>query len=45
MTGGIPLDDFITHTMPLDEINTAFELMPRGQEHSVGDSLLETLTP
>ena len=31
MTGGIPLDDFITHTMPLDEINTAFELMHEGK--------------
>jgi S-(hydroxymethyl)glutathione dehydrogenase/alcohol dehydrogenase len=31
MTGEIPLDDFITHTMPLDEINTAFELMHAGK--------------
>ena len=31
MTGEIPLDDFITHTMPLDEINTAFALMHEGK--------------
>jgi len=31
MTGDIPLDDFITHTMPLDEVNTAFDLMHQGK--------------
>ena len=31
MTGEIPLDDFITHTMPLDDINTAFDLMHEGK--------------
>ena len=31
MTGEIPLDDFITHTMPLDDINTAFDLMHGGK--------------
>ncbi len=31
MAGAIPLDAFITHTMPLAEINRAFELMEAGQ--------------
>jgi S-(hydroxymethyl)glutathione dehydrogenase/alcohol dehydrogenase len=30
-SGEIPLDTFITHTMGLDEINTAFELMHEGK--------------
>ncbi|CAK6698768.1 S-(hydroxymethyl)glutathione dehydrogenase [Synechococcus sp. CBW1107] len=30
-SGEIPLDTFITHTMPLEEINRAFELMHAGQ--------------
>ncbi|WP_369009836.1 S-(hydroxymethyl)glutathione dehydrogenase/class III alcohol dehydrogenase [Synechococcus sp. CS-603] len=29
--GEIPLDTFITHTMPLEEINRAFDLMHAGQ--------------
>lgn len=29
--GEIPLDLFITHTMPLEEINTAFDLMKEGK--------------
>ena len=29
--GEIPLDTFITHTMPLEEINTAFDLMHEGK--------------
>jgi S-(hydroxymethyl)glutathione dehydrogenase/alcohol dehydrogenase len=29
--GDIPLDSFITHTMKLDDINQAFELMHRGE--------------
>jgi len=29
--GDIPLDSFITHTMKLDDINKAFELMHRGE--------------
>nr|WP_282811627.1 S-(hydroxymethyl)glutathione dehydrogenase/class III alcohol dehydrogenase [Thauera humireducens] len=29
--GEIPLDDFITHTMPLEDINKAFDLMHEGQ--------------
>ena len=29
--GEIPLDDFITHTMPLEDINTAFALMHEGK--------------
>ena len=29
--GEIPLDDFITHTMPLEDINHAFELMHEGK--------------
>ncbi len=31
MAGEIPLDTFITHTMPLAEINRAFELMHEGR--------------
>ena len=30
-TGEIPLDSFITHTMGLDQINEAFELMHEGK--------------
>jgi S-(hydroxymethyl)glutathione dehydrogenase/alcohol dehydrogenase len=31
MSGRIRVDEFITHTMPLDRINDAFELMHRGE--------------
>jgi S-(hydroxymethyl)glutathione dehydrogenase/alcohol dehydrogenase len=31
MEGKINIDDLITHTMPLDEINTAFDLMQEGK--------------
>src|SRR5215217_3298953 len=31
MEGKINIDDLITHTMPLDEINTAFDLMHEGK--------------
>ena len=31
MDGKIAIDDMITHTMPLDEINEAFDLMHRGE--------------
>ena len=31
MEGRINIDDLITHTMPLEEINTAFDLMHRGE--------------
>ena len=31
MAGKINIDDLITHTMPLDEINTAFDLMHEGK--------------
>ena len=31
MNGKINIDDLITHTMPLDEINTAFDLMHEGK--------------
>ena len=31
MDGKIKIDDLITHTMPLDEINTAFDLMHEGK--------------
>jgi S-(hydroxymethyl)glutathione dehydrogenase/alcohol dehydrogenase len=31
MEGKINIDDLITHTMPLDEINTAFDLMNEGK--------------
>jgi len=31
LAGDIPLNDFITHTMGLEEVNEAFELMHRGE--------------
>lgn len=31
MDGGIKVDEFITHTMPLEDINTAFDLMHEGK--------------
>ena len=31
MAGKIKLDEFITHTMPLDKINEAFDLMRAGK--------------
>ena len=31
LQGDIPLDDFITHTMPLERINEAFDLMHKGE--------------
>lgn len=31
MQGDIPLNDFITHTMPLEDINEAFDLMHQGK--------------
>ncbi len=31
MEGKINIDDLITHTMPLDEINSAFDLMHEGK--------------
>jgi len=31
MEGKINIDDLITHTMPLDQINTAFDLMHKGE--------------
>ncbi|MFC6205515.1 MULTISPECIES: S-(hydroxymethyl)glutathione dehydrogenase/class III alcohol dehydrogenase [Psychrobacter] len=31
LDGEIPLNDFITHTMPLEDINKAFELMHNGE--------------
>jgi S-(hydroxymethyl)glutathione dehydrogenase / alcohol dehydrogenase len=31
MEGKINIDDLITHTMPLEDINTAFDLMHRGE--------------
>lgn len=31
MDGKINIDDLITHTMPLDEINSAFDLMHKGE--------------
>ena len=38
--GEIPLDTFITHTMGLEDINEAFELMHEGKEHPHRHSLL-----
>jgi S-(hydroxymethyl)glutathione dehydrogenase/alcohol dehydrogenase len=31
MDGEIKVDEFITHTMPLEDINTAFDLMHEGK--------------
>ena len=31
MNGQIELDKLVTHTMPLEEINTAFDLMHEGK--------------
>jgi len=31
MSGRVKLDEFVTHTMPLEEINHAFELMHGGE--------------
>ncbi|MFT5082297.1 MAG: S-(hydroxymethyl)glutathione dehydrogenase/alcohol dehydrogenase [Lentisphaeria bacterium] len=31
LNGEFPLDDFVTHTMGLDDINTAFDLMHQGK--------------
>ena len=31
MDGRINIDDLITHKMPLEDINTAFDLMHRGE--------------
>jgi len=31
LAGEIPLEDFITHTMPLEDINEAFDLMHEGK--------------
>ena len=31
MEGKINIDDMITHTMPLDDINNAFDLMHKGE--------------
>ena len=35
MAGEIKIDEMITHTQSLDEINKAFDLMHEGQKHSV----------
>jgi S-(hydroxymethyl)glutathione dehydrogenase/alcohol dehydrogenase len=31
MQGDIKVDEFISHTMPLEDINTAFDLMHEGK--------------
>jgi S-(hydroxymethyl)glutathione dehydrogenase/alcohol dehydrogenase len=31
MEGKLQIDDLITHNMPLDDINTAFDLMHKGE--------------
>ena len=31
MNGDIKVDEFITHTMPLEDINNAFDLMHEGK--------------
>ena len=35
MAGKLKLDEFITHTMPLDKINEAFDLMHAGERFDV----------
>ncbi len=40
MKGDIDLEPFVTHTMSLDEINDAFDLMHEGEIHSNRNSLL-----
>jgi S-(hydroxymethyl)glutathione dehydrogenase/alcohol dehydrogenase len=31
MNGKINIDDLVTHTMPIDQINDAFDLMHKGE--------------
>ena len=40
MDGKINIDDLITHTMPLDKINDAFDLMHEGKSIRCGRALL-----
>ena len=38
LAGEIPLQDFITHTMPIEDINEAFDLMHKGE--SIGSVVI-----
>ena len=40
MDGKIEIDPLITHTMPLEKINDAFELMERGRVDPLGGGVL-----
>ena len=44
MEGKINIDDLITHTLPLDEINTAFDLMHEGKSIRSGGVLTAVTT-
>ena len=33
MKGSIKVDEFVTHTMPVDQINEAFDLMHAGKRY------------
>ena len=41
MDGKIEIDPMITHTMPLDDINDAFDLMHKGEFDPQRDQLLD----
>jgi hypothetical protein len=41
MSGQIELDSLVTHTMPLDDINRAFDLMHKGEKHPLGHYLFK----
>ena len=45
LAGKLKVDEFITHTMPLDKINEAFDLMHAGKrfDHTVDVIIIVTL--
>ena len=45
LAGKVKVDEFITHTMPLDKINEAFDLMHAGKrfDHTVDVIIIVTL--
>ena len=36
LKGNLKVEEFITHTMPLTDINTAFDLMHKGERYVFG---------
>ncbi len=40
LEGNLKVDEFVTHTMPLPKINTAFDLMHKGERSVIFGSLL-----